>query len=91
MKKLSHSVNSRAICHRPRFFTRLAVMAHHQRAVVAPGDEAVVLAAVDLHLVVIEVVHQVARDERFRQRLAGGIRQLERRVRQVLDVVFPIR
>jgi len=67
---------------------RLAVVAHHQPTAVAIRHEGIVLAAVDLHLVVIEGVHQVARDQAFRQRLAGSIKQLERRIRQMLDVVF---
>src|SRR5947209_5735073 len=39
-------------------------MPHPKRAGVAPRDKAVVLAAVDLHLVVIEAVHEIARRHR---------------------------
>src|SRR5207245_1449463 len=67
---------------------RLAVAAHDQAAAVAPGHEAVVLAAVDLHLVVVERVDQVTRDERFRQRLGIKVKQLVGRVGQALDLVF---
>ncbi|KAG0737111.1 hypothetical protein G6F50_016820 [Rhizopus delemar] len=46
----------------------IAVVAHDQRAGVGPRDEAVVLAAVDLHLVLIEHVPQVTRDDALGQR-----------------------
>ena len=42
-------------------------MAHHQAAGIALGDELVVLAAVDLHLVLIEQVPQIAGDDAERQ------------------------
>ncbi|MNS84913.1 hypothetical protein D3C72_1187580 [compost metagenome] len=65
-------------------FRRFAVVAHHQAAAVGPCGKAVVLAAVDLHLVVIEAVHEVARDHRLRQvQRAIGIVDLERLVGQV--------
>ena len=38
-------------------------MAHHQRARIGPSDESVVLAAVDLHLVLIEAVPEIAGDD----------------------------
>ena len=69
-------------------FRRFAVVAHHQAAAVGPRGKAVVLAAVDLHLVVIEAVHQVARDDAFGQGLAGRVAQFVGSVRQAGNLVF---
>jgi hypothetical protein len=65
------------------------IVAHHQCTAVAPGDEAVVAAAIDLHLVVIEEMHQVARDEPARERFAGRRAQRKWRIRKSRDRVFP--
>ena len=40
--------------------TALGVMAHHQSTGIAPGDKTIILAAVDLHLVLVEHMPQVA-------------------------------
>jgi len=88
MKKLSHKVYCCAIFHSPRFFGGFAVMAHHQAARVGPGGELVVPAAVDLHLVLVEHVAEVARDHALGQRLALGVLQGIRCVGQALDLVF---
>ena len=62
----------------------LRVVAHGQAAGVGPGDKTVVLAAIDLHLVLIEHVPQVAGDQAQGQ--VFGVRALEgeRCVGQVL-------
>jgi len=64
----------------------VAVVAHDQGAAVAPGNEAVVLAPVDLHLVLVEGVHQVARHHALRQGIAVKGLQGEGRVGQSLDI-----
>ena len=66
----------------------VAVVAHDQRAGVAPGDEAVVAPAVDLHLVLVERVDQVARHHALRQRFAVRRVQGKRRVRQAGEILF---
>ena len=55
--------------------TALGVMAHHQATRVGPGDKIVVFTAVDLHLVLIEHVPQVAGDQAQGQ--VFGVRALE--------------
>ncbi|MNV56494.1 hypothetical protein D3C71_1487820 [compost metagenome] len=64
----------------------VAVVTHDERARVRPCDEPVVLAAVDLHLVLIEHMPEVARDDALRQGLALRTLQRERRVGQVVHV-----
>ena len=49
----------------PQLHLAAVEVAHAQATCVGVGRELVVLAAVDLHLVVIEAVHQVARDGRL--------------------------
>src|SRR5262245_55017737 len=71
----------------PQVNRRLRVMAHRQGATVAPGDEAVVPAAVDLQLVVVEGMHEIARDHAMRQRRAVARMQGPGRVRQGGDVL----
>src|SRR3546814_21121608 len=44
----------------PEVGSIVAIMPHHQRAAVSPGDEAVVAPAVDLQLIVVESVDQIA-------------------------------
>src|SRR5471032_293915 len=58
-------------------------MAHRQATGVGPGDKAVVLAAVDLHLVLIEHVPQVAGHQTQRQVFALRAFEGVRRIRQV--------
>src|SRR3546814_2458227 len=58
----------------------VAIMPHNQRAAVSPGDEAVVAPAVDLQLVVVESVDQIAGDDAVRQRIALRRAERERRV-----------
>ncbi len=65
----------------------VAVVAHDQRAAVSPGDELVVGAAVDLHLVVIERMDQIPRDQTVRQRIAFGRLKRERSVRDRRQVI----
>jgi hypothetical protein len=50
-------------------------MPHHQAAGIGPGDEIVVLAAVDLHLVLVEHVPQIPGDQAQGQ--VFGVRALE--------------
>jgi len=64
----------------------VAVVAHDQGAGVSPRDELVVLAAVDLHLVLIEHMPEVARDHALRQGLALRAQQRKGRVGQVVHV-----
>ncbi len=68
--------------HRP-----VAIVTHDQGPAVAPGHEAVVAPAVDLHLVLVEGVDQIPCHHPMRQRIAVLGRQGERRIdlgRQVL-------
>ena len=55
----------------PQLHLAAVEVTHAQAARVGVGRELVVLAAVDLHLVVIEAVHQVARDGRLADDGAG--------------------
>ncbi len=64
----------------------VAIMAHDQGAAVAPGDEAVILAPVDLHLVLVEGVNQVARHDALRQGIAGRRRKDKRCVGEIGDI-----
>lgn len=48
-------------------------MAHDEAAGIGPGDELVVLSAIDLHLLLVEAMPQVAGDHRRRLREALGI------------------
>jgi len=66
----------------------VAVIAHDHGAGIAPSDEAVVFAAVDLHLVLVEGVDQVAGDHTLGQGIAVRGLQRERRVGQAGDGVF---
>src|SRR5437763_622774 len=59
---------------------RVAIMAHRKRASVPPGDEAIVASAVDLQLMVIEAMDQVAGDKAMWQRITSRCLQTERRV-----------
>src|SRR3546814_16619221 len=54
----------------PEVGSIVAIMPHHQRAAVSPGDEAVVAPAVDLQLIVVESVDQIAGDDAVRQGIA---------------------
>src|SRR3546814_3528938 len=63
----------------------VAIMPHNQRAAVSPGDEAVVAPAVDLQLVVVESVDQIAGDDAVRQRIALRRAERERRVGERRD------
>ena len=63
----------------------VGIVTHHHRAGVAPGDEAIVPAAIDLQLVLVEAMHQIARNHAVRQRGAVGGAQGERLVRQAAD------
>ena len=58
---------------RERVQRRIAVVvvAHGEAARIGPGGVAVVLAAVDLHLMLEEAMPQIARDDGGRQRDAG--------------------
>src|SRR3546814_14873603 len=55
-------------------------MPHNQRAAVSPGDEAVFPPAVDLQLVVVESVDQIAGADAVRQRIALRRAERDRRV-----------
>ncbi|MNQ56983.1 hypothetical protein D3C85_711230 [compost metagenome] len=68
----------------PQLHLAAIVIAHRESARIGIRGELVVGAAVDLHLVVVEAVHEVARDHRLRQvQRAIGIVDLERLVGQV--------
>jgi hypothetical protein len=66
----------------------IAVVPHDQTARIAPCGELVVAPRVDLHLVLVEAVHEVARDHAVRQRLAFGVDEMERPVAQAVDLLF---
>ncbi len=67
--------------------TRLRVIAKRQRTGVGPGDKQVVLAAIDLHLVLIEHMPQVAGDQAQRQVFAVRPLQCVGRVGQVFLIL----
>ncbi len=79
----------------PKIHRSVGVMTHHHRAGIAPGNETVVAPAIDLQLVLVEAVHQVARDHAVRKRCAIGCVQRERLVRQagnrvLIDLVLAV-
>src|SRR3546814_18188139 len=55
------------------------IIAHDERATVAPRNEAVIAAAVDLQLLGVKGVDQVAGDQPMRQGVDLGRRERERR------------
>ena len=63
-------------------------MPHHQTARVSPGDKLVVAPGIDLHLILVEAVPQVARDHAVWQRLALRIGDPERLVVQTDNIVL---
>ncbi len=69
-------------------FARLAIVAHDHAARVAPGDETIIFAVVNLHLVLVKQMPQVTRDDAFGQGVAIAVAQLEGAVRQVSNLVF---
>ena len=58
-------------------------MAHHQAARICPSNEPVVLAAVDLHLLLIEAMPEIAGGDADRLVDARGVVDGERRVGQM--------
>ena len=66
----------------------IPVVPHHQTAGVGPCGELVVAPGVDLHLVLIEAMPQIARDHAVRQRRALRIGDAERPVVQIDNIVL---
>ena len=73
---------------KPHLGSGITIMPHHQRAAVAPGDKAVITSAIDLHLVVIEGMHQIAGDKAVRQQSAIGRSQSEGAIGKAADRVL---
>ena len=64
----------------PELHSRSVVIAHDEGAGIAISDEAIILAAIDLHLVLIEAMNEVAGRDRDRQVEAVGIVDCEGRI-----------
>lgn len=67
-------------------FSGIAVMPHDQAAGIAPCGELVIAARVDLHLVLIKTMHEIARNHAVGQRLSLSVDEMKRSVRHAINL-----